>query len=195
MDDIVLKGMARWPNVPAVYGWLALDRRGQWLLKDEKITNPTIVAFIGRNFAHDESGAWFFQNGPQRVYVRLEYTPHVYRLHDSGDAKVTIESSTGARPRAVRGAWVDEHGALLIETDVGIGVVHDRDLDLALHAIRSESGGTPDEDALPAMIDALDTPDAAALFFCVGDSRVPLRAIRSEDVPRRFAYVPDPRAK
>ena len=34
MDPAVLRGMARWPDVPAVYGWLALDRRGNWRLKE-----------------------------------------------------------------------------------------------------------------------------------------------------------------
>ena len=27
MDDAVLRSMAKWPNVPDVYGWLSLDRR------------------------------------------------------------------------------------------------------------------------------------------------------------------------
>ncbi|MGB3277244.1 MAG: DUF2946 family protein, partial [Castellaniella sp.] len=30
MDDQVLAAMARWPNVPAVHGWLSLTARGQW---------------------------------------------------------------------------------------------------------------------------------------------------------------------
>jgi len=57
MDDIVVRGMAKWPNVPAVYGWLSLDRRGNWLLKDPasdsfgRIGNAALRAFIGRNYA------------------------------------------------------------------------------------------------------------------------------------------------
>jgi hypothetical protein len=27
----------------------------------------------------DERGCWFFQNGPQRVYVKLEATPYIAR--------------------------------------------------------------------------------------------------------------------
>ncbi|HMN64893.1 MAG TPA: DUF2946 family protein, partial [Burkholderiaceae bacterium] len=34
MDEQVLHAMARWPDVPAVWGWLRLDRRGRWLLVD-----------------------------------------------------------------------------------------------------------------------------------------------------------------
>src|SRR5690242_20319195 len=93
MDDIVIRAMAKWPNVPAVYGWLALDGRGQWSIKRtapapsasasarlEPVTNPKLIEFIGRNYAHDEQGCWYFQNGPQRVYVTLDYTPFVYRI-------------------------------------------------------------------------------------------------------------------
>jgi len=28
VDDIVLQAMTKWPDVPNVYGWLRLDRRG-----------------------------------------------------------------------------------------------------------------------------------------------------------------------
>ena len=64
MDDSVLRGLAKWPDVPAVYGWLSLDRRGHWRIKGEHIGNPTVSAFIGRNYEYDSQGRWFFQNGP-----------------------------------------------------------------------------------------------------------------------------------
>ena len=35
MDDIVKQAMAKWPNVPHCYGWLALDARGAWRMRDE----------------------------------------------------------------------------------------------------------------------------------------------------------------
>ena len=35
MDDIVKQAMAKWPNVPHCYGWLALDARGDWRMRDE----------------------------------------------------------------------------------------------------------------------------------------------------------------
>ena len=77
MDPIVIQAMAKWPNVPNVYGWLTLDRRGNWLIKGDRISNPGVVAFIGRNYGADEQGRWYFQNGPQRVFVTLEYAPYV----------------------------------------------------------------------------------------------------------------------
>jgi len=48
MDEIVLRSMAKWPDVPAVYGWLALDRRGSFRIKTasgrfERIANAALV--------------------------------------------------------------------------------------------------------------------------------------------------------
>ena len=37
MDEMVARSLAKWPNVPAVFGWLELDRRGNWRIKGEKI--------------------------------------------------------------------------------------------------------------------------------------------------------------
>ena len=93
VDEIVLRGMAKWPNVPAVYGWLSLDRRGNWRIKGERIANAGISAFIGRNYGQDNEGRWFFQNGPQRVYVALDYTPFVYRIH-AADTQLALECHT-----------------------------------------------------------------------------------------------------
>ena len=36
MDDIVKQAMAKWPNVPHAYGWLGLDARGNWYLRDDQ---------------------------------------------------------------------------------------------------------------------------------------------------------------
>ena len=46
MEDRMLRAMARWPNVPALYGWLLLDRRGNWHVRGERITRPQIIDTI-----------------------------------------------------------------------------------------------------------------------------------------------------
>ena len=63
MDDIVLRAMQKWPDVPNVFGWLRLDRRGNWLVKSRsgefgRIANFAVCEFIGRNYAADERGRW-----------------------------------------------------------------------------------------------------------------------------------------
>jgi len=97
MDEMVARSMARWPNVPAVYGWLSLDRRGTWRIKQERVGNAALREFIARNYHADERGCWFFQNGPQRVFVRLDYTPLVVHYEAT-----RCSTTAGARSRAAR---------------------------------------------------------------------------------------------
>ena len=35
MDEIVKAALKKWPDVPHCYGWLALDARGDWYMRDE----------------------------------------------------------------------------------------------------------------------------------------------------------------
>ena len=123
MDAVVAQAMAKWPNVPAVYGWLALDRRGNWLIKGERITNPALRDFIARNYESDGEGRWFFQNGPQRVYVSLAYTPWVVRHEADG-----VVDHCG-RPFQPNRAFLDDEGSVLLEGGGRIALVDDRDLE------------------------------------------------------------------
>ncbi len=160
MDELVLEAMARWPNVPAVYGWLRLDRRGNWMLIDRgrpdfdedlhgqgsPITSPQIVAFIGRNYESDAQGRWYWQNGPQRVFVDLEIAPLILRvLGDGADARLIAHT---AEPVArVDAVWRTAEGDLLLATDLGPGAVHG--LDLASLDLRGDDGhGHPTQLAL-----------------------------------------------
>jgi len=122
MDESVVRSMAKWPDVPAVYGWLGLDRRGNWLIKGEKIGNRALREFIGRNYQSDAQGRWFFQNGPQRVFVALAYTPLV--LHFEGEALL----DHCGRPFQPELALLDEEGSVLMLGKPGIGLLDDRDL-------------------------------------------------------------------
>ena len=137
MDEIVIRGMAKWPNVPAVYGWLSLDRRGDWRIKGERIANPGVCEFIGRNYERDARGRWYFQNGPQRVYVTLAYAPLV--AHHEGEGLV----DQCGRPLQLRQGYVDDEGSVLIEGGAAIALLDDRDLaryaDAAQHFPRLSS--------------------------------------------------------
>jgi len=150
MDPIVLAALKKWPNVPHCYGWLALDARGDWYMRDDRIQaagpfpkvkgsrieHEKLRDFIARNYGSDESGAWFFQNGPQRVYVELEAAPYVWRLAAAaaGDGPPAIASHVGAAA-AFRSAQLDEHGRLFLDTDAGYGIVHTLDMEAASDAV------------------------------------------------------------
>ena len=122
MDETVIRSLAKWPNVPAVYGWLELDRRGNWRIKGERIGNAALREFIARNYEADERGRWFFQNGPQRVYVKLAYTPFV--MHYEGER---LFDHCGQTVEALE-TWLDDEGSVLIRGGRGVGVLDDRDL-------------------------------------------------------------------
>jgi len=122
MDEMVARSMARWPNVPAVYGWLSLDRRGNWRIKQERVGNAALREFIARNYQADERGCWFFQNGPQRVFVRLDYTPLV--VHYEGESLL----DHCGRPFAGATLYQDDEGSVLLAGGSGIALLDDRDL-------------------------------------------------------------------
>ena len=123
MDEAVARSIARWPNVPAVYGWLSLDRRGNWRIKGERIGNAALREFIARNYEADEEGRWYFQNGPQRVFVTLAYTPFV--MHYEGERLL----DQCGREVTARETYLDDEGSVLVLGEHGVGVLDDRDLD------------------------------------------------------------------
>ena len=148
MDEIVKLALKKWPNVPHCYGWLALDARGDWYMRDDRtqaagafpqikgsrIQHEKLREFIERNYLHDDVGCWFFQNGPQRVYVELEAAPWVWRLGEGSASGPTVTSHTGLAAQ-FESAWLDEAGRLFLATDLGLGVVHTLDMGLAADAV------------------------------------------------------------
>jgi hypothetical protein len=148
MDDIVKQAMVKWPNVPHCYGWLGLDARGNWYMRDDRaqslggfasgvpgakgslLQHAKLIEFIQRNYAADHSGQWYFQNGPQRVYVELEATPWVWRVAD--DFSIAAHDGRTVQWQA---CCVDEQGWLYGETSLGFGLVHTQDVAIAAQAI------------------------------------------------------------
>lgn len=146
MDEIVRAAMAKWPNVPDCYGWLGLDARGTWYMRDDRtqsagafarlpgeegavakgspLRHDKLIDFIHRNYLPDDRGRWFFQNGPQRVYVELECTPLIWRLQPDG----SIVAHTGQPAGGLRQCLIDESGRLYLLTDMGLGLVHSADM-------------------------------------------------------------------
>ena len=191
MDEIVLRSILKWPDVPAVYGWLSLDRRGNWMIKTvagrfERIAHVAVREFICRNYASDSEGRWFFQNGPQRVFVALDYTPWVYRLDDAGQG---LLAHTGAAPRALEAVFLDDAGALLLETEIGIGVLLDRDLPAFLERLADVRGR-----ALERLLE--EVARGAEARAILQGKNVPIASINAAGVPGRFGFVarPAPRA-
>jgi len=191
VDDIVRQAMAKWPNVPNCFGWLALDRRGQWRMRNEyaqqhklsgePIRHAALVDFIVRNYAHDDAGRWFFQNGPQRVFVELDYTPWIVRLSPEGGSPV-FTTTTGAA-FSPSGCFVDEHGSVLLSGHVAglaveetIALLHDHDLEpfSSLAQWHGEACG------------------AALGTLALGDRTFDIEPIGHSEVAQRYGFVARP---
>jgi hypothetical protein len=191
MDDIVKQAMAKWPNVPYCYGWLALDARGNWRMRDEhaqrnalpgdKLANAALVGFIVRNYARDERGCWYFQNGPQRVYVDLEATPFVART----DPAHGFVLHTGAPLDGVEAAFITEAGELILQQGDIVAQLDDRDVAQALNAVQAD-GQRVSDDALLAWLEGGGTLAAPSLN--VSGSSVPLRKMDRGAIADRFGF-------
>ncbi|WP_186014247.1 DUF2946 family protein [Burkholderia gladioli] len=189
MDEIVRQALAKWPNVPHCTGWLLLDRRGDWRMRDEAtqaagtpgtaIRHAALIAFIARNYERDEAGQWFFQNGPQRVYVELAYTPWIVRLStdEHGVPSLTDQTGQAFEPAS---AWLDDQGGVLFSdasTPARVAALHDHDLGLfADHATLDEQG-------------------TGGRFHWRPGADLALAPIGRDEVPARFAFVASPAAR
>jgi len=201
MDEQVLRSLIKWPNVPECFGWLALDRRGQWRMRNEftqqnklpgqAIQHVALNDYISRNYAVDELGRYFFQNGPQRVFITLDATPWIARLIPSEQGlRLTTQCQTHLEPNA---ALSDENGNIYIvglmkqvinssngkdfskSDHLSIALLHDHDLDLfsELANLREEAcsfGGS---------------------WNWHGKS-LPLDPVHSDELSTRFHYNPSP---
>ena len=210
MDELVRQALAKWPDVPDCTGWLALDARGRWRVGDAKdgprqpITHAAMIAFINRNY-FSSGRYWIFQNGPQRVFVELEYTPFVAHLHPRDDGAWAVIAHTGAAltPSSV---WLDDDGRFLLQARTPAGepaaaVVHDHDTGLVADLLRDAEGDALDDDALsrlagPSGGDATSTstlPATLHLRTVDGQTlRLPLHRIASHQVAAQFCFEPKP---
>ena len=185
MDDIVKQAMAKWPNVPHCYGWLALDARGNWRMRDEraqqmnepgdKLNNAALVGFINRNYQRDERGCWFFQNGPQRVFLNLESTPFVART----DPAQGLVLHTGAPMPPVEAAFLTEAGELILQAGDVVAQLDDRDFTQAL-AWFDVDGET--------LLKWIERPEEE-LTMRLGDHQFNVEHLGRDDVPARLGFV------
>ena len=190
MDHSVMRAMARWPNVPAVYGWLSLDRRGRWCLQGEPVVHRGAIDFMNRNYERTANGKWYFQNGPQRAFVDLDYTPWIYSL----DGARNLVDHVGSTVSKLHGAWLDEEGNLLLLGERGIGLLCDRDLAPMSECLRSSDGALSDEDSIARLVQAPITAERDRIHLEWNDERFEVKRLLRNDVAREFGFDPMPRA-
>ncbi|WP_442783830.1 DUF2946 family protein [Collimonas fungivorans] len=194
MDQIVAQAMQKWPNVPHCYGWLALDARGAWRMCDEqaqrhklpgdKIMHTALVGFINRNYGADENGCWYFQNGPQRVYVDLELTPYIAHT----DPMQGFVLQTGAAMATIESAMLTEQGQLLLIAPGQVAAVDDRDLAQCLADLRMDGNTISDE----ALLDWIAAPQQTLTWQKSGTT-LPVTHIATENIATHFGFTQKPR--
>lgn len=190
MDDWVLRALKRWPNVPALFGCLGLDRRGRWLIQGGTITHPRVVETINRNYAGDEHGRWYFQNGPQRGYLELESTPLILFVAED---QTHLMTHTRRPVEQVTNAYLDEEGALVLATEHGPGELMGSDLPWALERMSAQQRPI-DDDALAAAL-ALPSGAVTDITLSIASSAVPLQRLNFAEAPSVLGYerLPAPR--
>jgi hypothetical protein len=204
VDDLVEKALARWPNVPAISGWLKLNMQGDWLLTGPvseglTISHPRILNFMARNYGCEPDGRYYFQNGPQKAYVHLAYTPWVYRIHplECGDLMLSTHTGLIDWPQAM---FQDEQGRVLIQGEHGIGLLHSNDMDLLAIGLLEAEGALVHRASWTVPAEDPDTLIAARtkLRRLAGTSTgrkecsFTVQHIHSADVAERFNFDPNP---
>lgn len=196
MDELVKQALAKWPNVPHCYGWLGLDARGHWRMRDQqaqqrqlpgdKIAHDALLGFINRNYDHDARGCWFFQNGPQRVYLNLEATPYIAR----SDPRHGFVVQTGAPLAAIEAAYLCDNGALILRQDEVVAQVDDRDMAQVLPALRLDGQAVSDE-ALLAWLEG----GQGSLTLLHNGKAIAVQPLRYDAVPQTFGFQRAPQAE
>ncbi|HEU4817964.1 DUF2946 family protein [Janthinobacterium sp.] len=196
MDELVKQALAKWPNVPHCYGWLGLDARGHWRMRDQqaqqrqlpgdKIAHVALLGFINRNYGHDERGCWFFQNGPQRVYVNLEATPYIAR----SDPRHGFVVQTGAPLEQIEQVYWCDNGALILRQGDSVAQVDDRDMAQVLPALRLD-GQVASDEALLAWLEER----RGKLTLLHDGKEIAVQPLRYDAVPQTFGFQPMPQAE
>ncbi len=198
MDQVVAQAMQKWPNVPHCHGWLGLDARGAWRMRDEqtqrqnlpgdKIMHTALVGFINRNYGADEQGCWYFQNGPQRVYVDLELTPYIAHT----DPLQGFVLQTGEPMKAIESIMLTEQGRLLLIAPNQVAAIDDRDLAQCLADLRIDGKIAGDE----ALLEWMANPSKSqTLTWQKAGVTLTVEPIATENISTRFGFTQKPREK
>jgi hypothetical protein len=196
MDAVVAQALAKWPNVPHCYGWLALDARGNWRMRNEaaqaqhlpgdKITHPALVGFIQRNYACDDQGRYYFQNGPQRVYVDLEIAPYVAHT----DPVHGFILHTDQALNNINAAYLSATGRLFLHGDDIFAVLDDRDMAACLAQIELGHRPIKDEELLAWLESEGKT---GTLGLQTNSGHINLHYIKDDDLATHFGFIRKPR--
>jgi len=196
MDAIVEQALAKWPNVPHCYGWLTLDARGNWRMRNEhaqahdlpgdKITQPALRNFINRNYSCDEQGRWYFQNGPQRVYVDLEVAPYIAHT----EPVYGFALQTGLNFSKIDAVWLSDQGRIFLQGDGKFALLDDRDLAQCVEDLLLDDESVADEEL---MVWLEQQGASGALSLKYENKKIPVNYIEEDTISEQFKFIRSPR--
>ena len=155
-------------------------------LPGQVIGHRALNEFISRNYACDSLGRYFFQNGPQRVFITLDATPWVARITPSENGLALISQCNN--PIEASGALSDETGNIYIlgklkqltfkernaeqfskEDCQTVALLHDHDLDhfsrlAKLHEEACSFGGSWEWQGQQLPLDPIHSEELATRF-------------------------------
>ena len=203
MDEQILQSLVKWPDVPDCFGWLALDRRGRWRMRNEfaqannlpgSVIDHTLLSdYIARNYASDHLGRYFFQNAAQRVFITLDATPWIVRIHHAEEKKQMLTQCASIFEPA--SALSDESGNIYIvglvrtntlanstpssfiqKMELSVALLHDHDLGLFAE------GAKVNEQAC-----------SFGGSWIWHAQELAIEPIQSIKLSKRFRFIPDPK--
>ena len=155
-------------------------------LPGQVITHRALNEFISRNYACDSLGRYFFQNGPQRVFITLDVTPWIARITPSENGLELLSQCNSLIEAS--GALSDEKGNIYILGKVNqltdeeknkeqffnqdcqtVALLHDHDLDhfsrlAKLHEEACSFGGSWEWQGKQLPLDPVHSEELAARF-------------------------------
>ncbi len=147
------------------------------------IRHESLLAFIYRNYDCDPRGAWYFQNGPQRVYVELESTPFIART----DPELGFVLHDRTPVRDIDFVFMTDTGQLIIQSRQKIAMLDPNDLAHCLTTLYMDDHAIADDELLKW----LSTPNQS-LQMKLGQQFIRVEWVDSNQLENRFSFIAHP---
>lgn len=162
-------------------------------LPGQVIAHAILNDFIARNYACDEQGRYFFQNGPQRVFITLDATPWVVRITPSDhDLQLINQCHQVLEPTA---ALSDENGNIYIVGRITQTIQGSSNTNNPFITRDSQSIALLHDHDLDQFSEWAKLREEACSFggsWLWQGNQLPLDPIHSHELASRFQYIAKP---
>ena len=171
------------------FGWLKLDGRGSWWIKNKRIENPKLISFINSNYFSDDDGRYYFQNGNQRVFVSLAVAPYILRFSEKEIGRLI--SHNGLLISKICEIWLNADNRIFFNCENVVGVLDDRETFEFYDMLTDNRGDKISQKQNKGMDDYKLSGGIFPFFFNYGDNRHPIKIVRNP--PKLWEGNPRPR--